>query len=111
MFVTCFQEFRIYESTIFFTKCFLFSFKTRSNLCMEIKNVAKTIDFYKKRLFAVPLEENKTFFCEKKSWIRRLGIRENMPRASYKCGLPPTLNYDTPCIFLRLLREFLRIRF
>ena len=28
MFVTCIHEFRIYESTIFFTKIFLFSFKT-----------------------------------------------------------------------------------
>ena len=38
-----------------------FFLRTRYNFSMEIKNVAKTVYLYKKRHFAAPLEENKTF--------------------------------------------------
>jgi hypothetical protein len=59
------------------------SFLLRS---IEIKNVAKTVDFHKNNpLCSSFTEKTKHFFCEKKLWIRRLGIRENMQRASYKC--------------------------
>ena len=43
---------------------------------------AKNVYSHKKIHFAAALKENKTFF-EKKSWIRRFGIRENMSRATY----------------------------
>ena len=54
MFVTCFHKFRIYESM----NCF---HKKRDNFSIEIKNVAKIVYFHKKRHFAAPLQENKTF--------------------------------------------------
>ena len=42
-----------------------FPLRTRYNFSMEIKNVAKTVYLYKKkRHFAAPLEENKTFFVD-----------------------------------------------
>ena len=43
MFVTCFNEFRIYESIIFLD--FLYN---GQNFSIEIKNIAKTIYFHKK---------------------------------------------------------------
>ena len=46
--------------------------------------VLKTVYFHKKRHFAASLKENKIFFREKNSWIRRCGIPENMSRTSYK---------------------------
>ena len=44
----------------------------------------------------------------KKLWICRLRIHENVPQASYKCGLLPRLYYETLAIFLQLPREPLR---
>ena len=35
------------------------------NFSFEIKNVAKTVYFHKKRHFAAPFKENKTFFVKK----------------------------------------------
>ena len=52
------------------------------NFSFEIKNVAKTVYFHKKRHFATPIKKSKTFFVKKKSWICRFGIRENMSRKS-----------------------------
>ena len=49
---------------------------------IEIKNVAETVYFHKKRHFPAPLKENKTLLEKKKSWIRRFRIRENMSRAN-----------------------------
>ena len=48
-------------------KHFLFSFKTKKNFSIEIKNVAKTVYFHtQKKHFAAPnLKENKTFFVKK----------------------------------------------
>jgi hypothetical protein len=65
MFMTCFHEFRIYESTNFFHEIFLVFFKNKKEtFCIEIKNVGKTVYFHK-RHFAAPLKENKTFFMKK----------------------------------------------
>jgi hypothetical protein len=48
-------------------KLFLFTFKTRQNLCIEITNVTKTVYFHKKRQIADPLKEEARlpllFFC------------------------------------------------
>ena len=57
-----------------------FPLRTRYNFSMEIKNVAKTVYLYKKRHFAAPLEENKTFFMREAC---RFGIRENMSQTSF----------------------------
>ena len=56
----------------------MFSYKKRQNFSIEIKNVAKTVYFHKKRHFAAPLEEIQDIFRENDSWIRRFRIRENM---------------------------------
>ena len=72
LFVTCFHEFRIYE--LFFTKIFLFSFKTGYNSSIEIKRCIYNYLFSQK-------EKNKNFFCEKKNC--RFGIREIMYRTGF----------------------------
>ena len=57
------------ESTnpqIFFTNFFLFSFKTRYNFSIEIKNVAKTVYFHKKDTFQL-LQKKTRHFSWKKS--------------------------------------------
>ena len=66
---TNFLVFTNFESTnprIFFTRFFLFSFKTRQNFSVEIMLLKLLL----KRHFAAPLKENETFFREKKKlWI------------------------------------------
>ena len=54
----------------------------RQTFSIEIKNVDKTVYFHKKGHFEAPLKETKTYFCEKKLWIPRFGICENMSRAT-----------------------------
>jgi len=62
MFVTCFHEIRIYESTIFFSG-FFFWFLLKQGI--EIKYVAKTVYFNKEKYVAAPLKEIRTFFVKK----------------------------------------------
>jgi len=79
MFVTCFHEIRIYESTIFVSgNFFLFLLKQG----IEIKYVAKTVYFHKEKYVAAPLKEIRTFFVKNNFLIRNFGIRQNMLRAS-----------------------------
>ena len=59
--VTCFHEFRIYDST----NVSLFSFKNRKKNSIEIINVGKTVNFHKIKHFEALLKENKTFFMKK----------------------------------------------
>ena len=59
MSVTCFHEFRIYKSTIFF----LFSYKTSLNWSIEIKKCICNYLFSQKRTLC-------SYFERKKSWIR-----------------------------------------
>ena len=54
MFVTCFHEFRINESTKFFHKVFLL----RSKMLLKLTQK-------KEKTFAAPLTENNTFFEKK----------------------------------------------
>ena len=60
-----FLVFKNYESTKKFNEIFLVSFKRRQNFSIEIKNVAKTVYFTKKRHIVAPLKEKKTFFVKK----------------------------------------------
>jgi len=60
IFVASFHEFRIYESTIFFSQNFsCFAFKTRYDFSIEIKNLAKTVHFHKQR-YTLQLLQKKT---------------------------------------------------
>ena len=76
------------NSRIFFKFFSCFLLKQGRIFSIDIKNdaktVAKTLFLQKKRHFADPLKETKTFFVKKKSWIRRFGIRENMSRADVR---------------------------
>jgi hypothetical protein len=69
--LTYFHEFRIYESTIFFMKKVLFSFKEAANCLFLKKNNRKILPYFKRK------HEK---FHEENSWIHRFGIRENMLR-------------------------------
>ena len=66
-----------FESTnprIFFTKFFLFSFKTRYDFSIEIKNLARTVYFQKKERLCSFFKRKQDIFPEKKivdSWIEK----------------------------------------
>jgi len=49
----------------FFRKFYLVSFKTGQNFNIEIKHVAKTVYFHKKKYFAAPLKKEMIILCEK----------------------------------------------
>ena len=50
---------------------------------IEIKNVAKTVHFYKKKTLCSSFKRKQDIVGEKNLWIRRFGIPENMSRTSY----------------------------
>ena len=77
------RSIRIHD--FFFTKFSLFSFKTRQNFSIEIKNVAKNVYFHK--TICISLKRKQDIFRESNWWICRFGIRENMSRASYMSAL------------------------
>ena len=70
---------RIHE----YLKKILFSFETRQNFSIGIKNVAKTGLFLHKKTLCSSFHTKQDFLVKKKMFIRRFGIRENMPRTSY----------------------------
>ena len=57
--MTCFHEFRIYESTIFFHEIF----KQGRNLLLR-SNMLLKLFIFRKKYFAAPLKEIKTFFVK-----------------------------------------------
>ena len=58
-------------------------FLTCRNFCLLRQKMLLKLFIFTKRHFAAPLKENKTFLHEINSWIRKLGIRENISRAIY----------------------------
>ena len=74
--VTCFHEFQIYESTNFFHKkmfCFLLA---KCLFFVKINSFSNLFDLNRKILPRFKRKQEK--FGEKRSWIRKFGIRENM---------------------------------
>ena len=78
---------------------------------LRSKMLLKLLIFTKKKTLCKIFRRKQNSSLGEKLLICRLRIHENMPRASYKCGLLPRLYYETLVIFLQLPREPLRITF